>query len=707
MRIFCVVLIYFGILSVSFAQDTSLVAEMLQKKIKSTPQNREKVDLLNELAQAYEKNQPIEARTQAQDALVLAINIEYAEGEAQALKTIGNIYLLQSNYSQALEYFLNALKIFEELKQTKGIAETLNNVGNVYQNLGKFKEARQYYNQVIKIDEKNNDQKGLASSFNNIGALYYQQNNYDFALQYYQKSLLINETTQDEQGIALGLKNIGTVEYDQSRFGAARLNFLKSLMIDQSLNNQNGMAISLSKLANTHLKLSQTDSAKYYANQALDIAFMMDFKSIILEASSTLADVYAIEGDYAKAFENQFISTQIQADIFSEANRQKITDLQTGYELEKKQIELEKKQIELEESNRRRNTQLIYTLLTLGAGLIVMVFAIFLYRANRQKQAANQLLTQQNFAMNLQNKEIIKQRNAIEVQKNQIEKQSNEIAKKNSNIESSIQYAQRIQQAMLPTEESIDKGLPLHFILYLPRDVVSGDFYWFTRVEPRPIYEEETSKGKQNVLKGFTSEKIVIAAIDCTGHGVPGAFMSMIGDSLMNQIILDKGILEPDQILANMHIGIRTALKQSETLNQDGMDMSLCVIDKQAKTVEFAGAKNSLLYFQDKKLGEIKASIHGLGGWRDSRDDTHLYPKHTLSYAENPLTLYMYSDGYQDQFGGPRNKKFMRRRFKELLHNIYQEPMHYQKDILYQNLNEWMGDERQMDDILVIGVRLS
>jgi serine phosphatase RsbU (regulator of sigma subunit) len=137
------------------------------------------------------------------------------------------------------------------------------------------------------------------------------------------------------------------------------------------------------------------------------------------------------------------------------------------------------------------------------------------------------------------------------------------------------------------------------------------------------------------------------------------------------------------------------------------MDMSLCVIDKQAKTVEFAGAKNSLLYFQDKKLGEIKASIHGLGGWRDSRDDTHLYPKHTLSYAENPLTLYMYSDGYQDQFGGPRNKKFMRRRFKELLHNIYQEPMHYQKDILYQNLNEWMGDERQMDDILVIGVRLS
>jgi len=707
MRIFCVVLIYFGILSVSFAQDTSLVAEMLQKKIKSTPQNREKVDLLNELAQAYEENQPIEARTQAQDALVLAINIEYAEGEAQALKTIGNIYLLQSNYSQALEYFLNALKIFEELKQTKGIAETLNNVGNVYQNLGKFKEARQYYNQVIKIDEKNNDQKGLASSFNNIGALYYQQNNYDFALQYYQKSLLINETTQDEQGIALGLKNIGTVEYDQSRFGAARLNFLKSLMIDQSLNNQNGMAISLSKLANTHLKLSQTDSAKYYANQALDIAFMMDFKSIILEASSTLADVYAIEGDYAKAFENQFISTQIQADIFSEANRQKITDLQTGYELEKKQIELEKKQIELEESNRRRNTQLIYTLLTLGAGLIVMVFAIFLYRANRQKQAANQLLTQQNFAMNLQNKEIIKQRNAIEVQKNQIEKQSNEIAKKNSNIESSIQYAQRIQQAMLPTEESIDKGLPLHFILYLPRDVVSGDFYWFTRVEPRPIYEEETSKGKQNVLKGFTSEKIVIAAIDCTGHGVPGAFMSMIGDSLMNQIILDKGILEPDQILANMHIGIRTALKQSETLNQDGMDMSLCVIDKQAKTVEFAGAKNSLLYFQDKKLGEIKASIHGLGGWRDSRDDTHLYPKHTLSYAENPLTLYMYSDGYQDQFGGPRNKKFMRRRFKELLHNIYQEPMHYQKDILYQNLNEWMRDERQMDDILVIGVRLS
>ncbi|NJL13453.1 MAG: SpoIIE family protein phosphatase [Microscillaceae bacterium] len=282
---------------------------------------------------------------------------------------------------------------------------------------------------------------------------------------------------------------------------------------------------------------------------------------------------------------------------------------------------------------------------------------MFLYRANVQKNAANRLLTEQNRAIQIQNREILNQRNAIEGQKNQIERQSLEIHRKNLNIQSSIQYAQRIQQAMLPSEEEIDKALPLHFIFYQPRDVVSGDFYWFAQLKPRPVYEEvENQRHKSRVLTGFQGEKIIISAIDCTGHGVPGAFMSMIGDSLLNQIVLDKGITEVDQILFKLHHGIRAALKQSETHNQDGMDAALCVIDPKHKTIDFAGAKNSLVYIQNHKLHEVKASVHGLGGWRDNHDDERAYPKTTISYAQNPVTLYLYSDGYQDQFGGPKAK---------------------------------------------------
>ncbi|TAE46848.1 MAG: hypothetical protein EAY69_07850 [Cytophagales bacterium] len=193
---------------------------------------------------------------------------------------------------------------------------------------------------------------------------------------------------------------------------------------------------------------------------------------------------------------------------------------------------------------------------------------------------------------------------------------------------------------------------------------------------------------------------------DCTGHGVPGAFMSMIGDSLLNQIVADKGVTSPELIIKEMNQGIMEALQQKETRNRDGMDMMVCVIDRVNKTVEYAGAKNSLLYVQNGEIFECKADNLSVGGWQGEEYKDRNYTKYTLSFADSPLMIFMYSDGYQDQFGGENNRKYTKKQFRETLLKIANEPMTYQRSILEDSFLSWKGKEMQMDDVLVAGFRV-
>jgi PAS domain S-box-containing protein len=282
-----------------------------------------------------------------------------------------------------------------------------------------------------------------------------------------------------------------------------------------------------------------------------------------------------------------------------------------------------------------------------------------------------------------------------------------EITQQQQNIRASISYAKRIQNALLPQKKQIEESLPNSFILFKPRDIVSGDFYWFAHTEAKPLYEEVSSfQGIEKVLKGFRNEKIVIAAVDCTGHGVPGAFMSLIGNDILNNVVIQHETTEPDQILHKLHQGVKKSLKQQENASsRDGMDMALCTIDMDDRVIEFAGAKNPLVYIQDGEVHEIKGSKFGIGG--RERGTERVYTKHTID-ANKPTTLYIYSDGYQDQFGGPNKQKFMKKRLRELLLEIHQKPMEEQKQILDETLTQWMqeGNERQIDDVLVIGIQI-
>jgi len=254
-----------------------------------------------------------------------------------------------------------------------------------------------------------------------------------------------------------------------------------------------------------------------------------------------------------------------------------------------------------------------------------------------------------------------------------------ELEAKNQETLDSILYAKRIQDAILPQEELMKQAYKDLFVLHQPRDIVSGDFYWF-----------KSTRGKH-----------FLACVDCTGHGVPGAFMSMIGAILLDDIINKKRIDDPSQILLELHKGVVKALKQNkkEKASRDGMDVALCVVDEQEKMLHYSGALRPLIHFSDGQLNRIKADPIPIGGFKEEKPT---FKKHSINYSEGDK-FYVFSDGYADQFGGERNKKFMIKKFRGLLNSIATKKMEQQKNILELELKSWMGECDQVDDILVIG----
>ena len=260
------------------------------------------------------------------------------------------------------------------------------------------------------------------------------------------------------------------------------------------------------------------------------------------------------------------------------------------------------------------------------------------------------------------------------------------LEEKNKKITDSITYAQYIQQSILPQESEIHKLLPQSFIYYQPRDIVSGDFYWLSEI----------------------GNKIIVAAVDCTGHGVPGAFMSLIGNTLLSEIINEKHITQPSLILKSLHEGILKSLHQNsdEISCQDGMEMSLCAIDRTNNSIQFAGAMNPVYLIKNKEITVIKPDIQGIGGISSAfRKNIKVKFTDQVIPLEQNMTLYMFTDGYMDQFGGPDNKKFNTSRFKQMLLEVQGMPMSEQQRVVEETMRNWKGKSRQIDDMLVIGLK--
>lgn len=264
----------------------------------------------------------------------------------------------------------------------------------------------------------------------------------------------------------------------------------------------------------------------------------------------------------------------------------------------------------------------------------------------------------------------------------EIKEQTKIIAEKNKDITDSINYAKRIQQAILPPEETGEAKFPM-FIYFKPRDIVSGDFYWYE----------------------FRDNKFIIAAVDCTGHGVPGAFMSMVGTTLLNKVVNDLGQTLPSQIMKQMDNNILESLKQRGDIssNRDGMDMAICCIDTEKRELIFSGASRPLYLVRNNELIEYKSSIFSVGGYLAGNEK--VFEDAHINYQSNDM-IYIFSDGYADQFGGEKGKKFMSKNMRLLFSRIASLPLDEQKSEIHSNLISWMGALKQVDDILVIGIRL-
>jgi ligand-binding sensor domain-containing protein/serine phosphatase RsbU (regulator of sigma subunit) len=325
-----------------------------------------------------------------------------------------------------------------------------------------------------------------------------------------------------------------------------------------------------------------------------------------------------------------------------------------------------------------------YTLIAIVAFGSIYLFIVV---RTRNLQKAKIALEQE---VELRTFQLRQEKEKVEVINKEVNEQKAIIEAKNHDITDSIKYAKNIQEALLPPLQNLHNELKDAFVLYLPKDIVSGDFYWFAK----------------------RNNKRFIASVDCTGHGVPGAFMSIIGNTLLNEIVSDKNITEPAEILNELHAGVKTALKQSNSENErrDGMDIALCSLNEEGTLLEYAGANRPLWIFRKGKRGEeafemIKANKFPIGGLEMENEVKRQFTNHSIPVEKGDI-IYIFSDGYADQFGGNKGKKFMVGNMQKLVADIYQKPIKEQEQILHKNFLDWKGELEQIDDVLVIGFRV-
>ena len=567
-------------------------------------------------------------------------------------------------------------------------------------------KINEYKSELEKFKAENNTIQ-QANFLNKIAYLYWDNESYSDAINYFSESLEINQTNKNLNGVKSLYYNIGLIYSDQENYQNSLTNFNKGLQIARQLKQKEGIYTGLMNKAAVLKNLSRNQDAINNINEALIYARELNNLKLIRTCYGMLAENYELLGDSENTmkFFEQFASLDkhIKAEQIKEIEEKSKVQIQkaqdektqtektlseTSGQLEKtqktlqeteeitkqQQLELDLKELTIREKEAELRNKRIILLGISFIFFLILLFSILVLRQFKAKKKANKLLEEQNEQIRIQKSEIESQRDIANEQKR--------------DITDSIEYAKRIQHALLPPLNFIKRNLPEHFILFKPRDIVSGDFYWMMNKDG----------------------KIIIAAADCTGHGVPGAFMSMLGTAYLNEIVTkiteNKHIysLQANEILNQLRNYIIESLHQTgaENESQDGIDISLCIIDSEKQKLQFAGAHNPLYIIKNNKLEVIKGDRMPVSIHKNAHKS---FENHEIDINENDI-IYIFSDGYYDQIGGPKTRKFMSRNFRDLLLEIHKKPMTVQKEILNKTFEEWRGDNIQLDDILIIGIRL-
>lgn len=669
--------------------------DSLQNLLGDDRADTSRVNLMNKLAFEYAFQDPIKCKNLAERALSLAQKLRYESGRAFALKNLGVSYMLRSSYDQALEYFLSSLKVYEEIKDLSGQAKLLNNAGMVYIYLNQYQKALDYNFQSIKINEKLKNTKGIAYSYDNVGKIYTLQKDYFKARMFYNDALKLLNKLKDDKGTSAVLRGLGEIEIETKQYDKALELLGQSLNIDRRILNKNGMALTFLQITRAYFYKGKFGEATEFLKEALKISQTIGAKRSELDAYALYSEILQKQREFEQALRYYQRYTDLKDSLFSAEKQTIIKTKQEQYDREKQareNAELKQSQQKIENQYRIQQTISIAAIISL---LLILGLVYVMYRSNRHNSEVNKLLKEQR-------QDLLRQKQDLEQKNEEIESQRDSISFQNKQITDSIRYAQNIQQAMLPFHDRIARGFRDFFVLFRPRDLVSGDFYWYAEVDKgAPISPERLDELLDPNFKPATLQ--IIAAVDCTGHGVPGAFMSMIGHNLLNEIVNIRKITSPEKILHSLHLDIRRALKQDKTGNDDGMDVSICVIDRQSKVLQFAGAKHPLIIIQNDQLREIRGTKKSIGGFQ--KEAKRVFKRHDIDISQ-ATSIYLFSDGYSDQLGGEKRKKFMRQRLRELIDRYHYLSMREQQEKLNQAIDDWMGANSQVDDILVIGLNL-
>ena len=619
------------------------------------------------------------------------------KGIADGLINIGTVYQELGNFKRAIDLFNEAMEISEEIGHDYGVAMSINNLGEVHMQLGNYDIALKYFKKSLQYDEKSGDKDEIAVSLMNIGDAHIHLKNYDSAFLFLNRSLEISNLIGDHSNKANTLSSLGSLYIEQKEFNTALQKYHEVLKLHKSLGEKDRVSYDLIKIGEIYYNLKKYKEAESHITEGLEIALKNDFKEDIKIAAELLSKIYAEVRDFERAYINHVLFKKMYDSIFTLESNKKLSALETRFELEKKKQEIEKQNAKIA---LQRKQQII-----LSIGFIIVLIAVFiaLFFYRKVKKAKNIIGYQRNEILESNeelrqiNEEIRTTLETVNNQKEEIESQRDKIEIVNEELTAGIRYAKYIQKAILPGSEKRKKLFKNHFVFFKPKQIVSGDFYWI------------------NELKN----KIIIAASDCTGHGVPGAFMSLLGISFLNDVVNREGLTNPAMILDRLREEVINALHQKGTPGEarDGMDVALCTIDLKAMKLQFAGANNPIYIVRSKSLEKIENST------LTNADESVLYEikgdKNTIAYRNNmkPFNtkeiklfkgdkIYLFTDGYRDQFGQKSEKKLGSERFKKLLLEHTNKNMEEQGENIEHYFNEWKRDYDQIDDVLLLGFEI-
>jgi serine phosphatase RsbU (regulator of sigma subunit) len=510
----------------------------------------------------------------------------------------------------------------------------------------------------------------------------------DSALVYYTKSLEANKLIESQKGIAISYNAIGKIYLHYGKFQEAYDLINQALAIDIELGDKKFIADSYINLGRAYIALNKTDKAEKSSYLALDIAQEIGSITHTQWAFENLSEIYSKKNNPTRAFYYFKMASKYKDSLINEKNTRAIAMMEVMFDSEKKEKEIQilkqTQEINQKELARQKVIRNFY--------LAGFIFALDVKRkANRVLAQQKNEIEKSHLKLSLQQNEILNQNQEIEIQRNSIEQKNKYLEDAYKVIEGyigkitdSIRYAERIQNAILPPVSISKDFFTDYFSLYKPKDFVSGDFYWLTV--------------KENTL--------FVAVGDCTGHGVPGAFMSIIGMDLLSQAINQQNIVEPSAILDFLNIELRNKLRkedEEELILKDSMDLAVFTLDLDKNILVYSGALVPLTIIRNKKILEFKPDFTSIG------TSTKLFKRPFNQQSIEIKTgdwIYLYSDGFMDQFGGEENKKFMRKRFFDALNNLSSTSGENQKSELTRIFNDWKGNGEQIDDVLVLGLKV-